>query len=34
MIRINDSEDITKCWLSPDGLDCLEERAYELSFER
>ncbi len=34
MIRIDDSDDVTKCWLSPDELDRLERTAGEDGWER
>jgi integrase len=33
MVRIDDSDDVTKCWLSPDELDHLERTAGETSWE-
>lgn len=34
MVRIDDSENVTKCWLSPDELDQLERTAGEDGWER
>jgi hypothetical protein len=34
MVRIDDSDDVTKCWLSPDELDRLERTAGEDGWER
>jgi len=34
MVRIDDSEDVTKCWLSPNELDRLERTAGEDGWER
>lgn len=34
MVRVDDSDDVTKCWLSPDELDQLERAAGEDDWAR
>ena len=34
MVRVDDSDDVTKCWLSPDELDRLERTAGEGGWDR